>query len=174
MSLAARTRETVARRPALRIALAAGAVNHTAAARLLADDVGADPDDHDAVAAALRRHADRLRLEREDAGASVRMVTGVGLVAADETDADDRLLSVGDRAVLEDAGERTALVVEGTPDGRGLQAALSRLAAEGIAVDAAGTCADRAVVVVGRRAGADALRAVEDALQGVPRVVETE
>ncbi|PSQ40560.1 hypothetical protein BRD10_02000, partial [Halobacteriales archaeon SW_12_71_31] len=63
MTIAARTREAVRARPALRTALAADAVNYTAAARLIATDaaVDADDDDHEAVAAALRRYADELR-----------------------------------------------------------------------------------------------------------------
>ncbi len=172
-SLAERTREAVRRRPALRTALAAGAVNHTAAARLLAEAVGATDDDLEAVAAALRRYADALSVERTDAGRSVRMVTGVGVVEGDDGGADaERLLAVGDSAVVAGAGDHTALVVDGAGDGATLAAVLARLDAEGVAVAAAGAGGDGAVVVVGRRDGADALRAVEDALGAVPRVTE--
>ncbi len=178
-SLAARTRAAVRRRPALRAALAAGAVNHTAAARLLAADLDLAADDHDAVAAALRRYGDALTLSRSTVTASVRMVTGVGTVAADgDGDSDDpgssaTLLSVGDRAVREGAGSETALVVEGSDvDARSLSAVLPRLAAEGVSVETTGATAGRAVVVVPRRAGADAVRAVEDALDAVPTVHE--
>jgi len=173
-SLAERTREAVRCRPALRTALAASAVNHTAAARLLAEEVGATGDDLEAVAAALRRYAETLSLDRADTGGSVRMVTGVGLVDADGADTGnaDHLLSVGDRAVVEGAGDHTALVVDGAGGGTTLAAVLARLDAEGVAVPAAGASDGHAVVVVGRRDGADAVRAVEDALGRVPRVVD--
>lgn len=174
-SLAARTREAVRARPALRVALAAGAVNHTAAARLIAADLDLGTDDHDAVAAALRRHAEELRLERGERQGSVRMVTGVGVVdAAGETESgSDTLLVVGDRVVREGAGSQTALVLEGRDvDARALSAALARLDAEGIDVAAAGVSEDTAVLVVGRRDGADGVRAVEDALDSVFVVAE--
>jgi len=178
-SLAERTREAVRRRPALRTALAAGAVNHTAAARLLAGAVGAAGDDVEAVAAALRRYGETLSLDRTDAGGSVRMVTGVGLTDDGDGDGDgagaggETLLAVGDRAVVDGGGSLTALVVEGgTPGSDALAAVLARLDAEGLAVEAAGTCDGAAVVVVGRRDAPDALRAVEDALGSVPRVTE--
>jgi len=171
MSLAAKTRETVRARPALRAALAVGAVNYTAAARLVAADVGADPDDHGAVAAALRRYADDLDVECVSTDAIVRMVTDIDV--AEETDAGDELLAVGS-GVVDSAGSRTALVAEsGDLDGRALGTVLARLDAEGIAVAAAGTAGSRAVVVVDRRDGADALRAVEDALDSVPVVGES-
>ena len=45
-----------------------------------------------------------------------------------------------------------------------LRSVLGRLATEGIAVEAAGVGDEALIVVVGRRDGPDALRAVEDAL----------
>ncbi|PSQ60296.1 hypothetical protein BRD18_01415 [Halobacteriales archaeon SW_7_71_33] len=169
MTIAARTREAVRACPALWTALAADAVNYTAAARLIAADVDADDDDHEAVVAALRRYADELRVERVSTDASVRMVSGVGLVDRSETETS--LLTVGERAVVDGAGTHTALVIEGEDlDGRALGTVLARLDAEGIAADAAGLADERAVVAVDRRDGADAVRAVEDALDAVPAV----
>lgn len=175
-SLAARTRDAVRARPPLRTALAAGALNHTAAARLLVEDLGLAAEDREAVTAALRRYADDLTVERTERAATVRMVTGVGVGAGVEPGteaAEDGLLALGETAVREGAGDGTALVIEGDDaDPETLSAVLGRLAAEGIDVRAAGAGDGRAVAVVGRRDGATAVRVVEDALTAVTTVTE--
>jgi hypothetical protein len=171
-SLAARTRDAVRARPPLRTALAAGALNHTAAARLLVEDLGLAAEDREAVTAALRRYADDLTVERTERAATVRMVTGVGVEPGTEA-AEDGLLALGETAVREGAGDGTALVIEGDDaDPETLSAVLGRLAAEGIDVRAAGAGDGRAVAVVGRRDGATAVRVVEDALTAVTTVTE--
>jgi hypothetical protein len=158
MSLAGETRAAVDDHPFLRRALRAGVVNHAAAARFL--DVDGD---EDAVAAAVRRYAEDLPdLTHRDAGARVEMRSG--LARADEGDG---LLSVGDGSFAAEGGDLTALVGYGDMDSRALAAVLDRLHTADIEVVAAGV-ADALVVVVQRRAGADALRVVEDALAGVP------
>jgi hypothetical protein len=58
----------------------------------------------------------------------------------------------------------TAIVADGDVDARALSAAVDRLAAENVVVDAAGVAGDRLVVVVPRADGANALRFVESAV----------
>lgn len=156
MTLAERTREAVRAHPFLHQALRAGVVNYTAAARFL--DLGAD--DRDAVVAALRRYADDLPdYERPAAGVPVSMRSGLGHGAPD-----DALLVVGDTALVPDAGSLTGLLATGDVSPEVLAHALGRLSAADVAVEAAGVGDEALVVVVERRAGADALRVVEDAL----------
>ncbi|MFC6988279.1 hypothetical protein ACFQJD_05280 [Haloplanus sp. GCM10025708] len=159
MSLAAEARAAVDARPFLRDALRAGVVNYRAAADFL--DVG----DADAVAAALRRYREDLpAYDTESRDVRVTMHRGVGVV----DDASDAIVAVGGVGVVPDAGSRTAVVAVGDVDARSLSTALGRLVADGVDVDAAGVAADSLAVVVGRRGGATALRAVENALDAVP------
>jgi len=155
-SLAARTREAVRRRPFLYDALGAGVVNYTAAARTLGVD-----GETDAIATALRRYAEELP---EDDGiaadARVSMESGVGPVEG----SDDALLTVGDAVYASGGGSSTAIVAGGDVDAAALEAVLGALRAAEITVDAAGVGTDALVLVVGRRDGPDALRAVERAL----------
>jgi len=173
-TLADRAREAARRHPFVLEGLAAGVVNYTAAARFL-DLAG----EEEAVAAALRRYAGDLRRSTDGRDARVTMQTGVGIGdgdagtgAGDEgDDADDAdpLLSVGGTTVT-DGGDHTALLARGSVDAPALAAVLRRFEAEGIDPTAAGVAGDALVVVVGRRAGADALRVVEDALGSVSSV----
>jgi len=159
MSLAERTREAVRANPFLYEALRAGVVNYTAAARFL--DLGAD--DQEAVVAALRRYAEELpEYEQQDRTAQVTMESGVGM--GEPTD-EDVLLSVGETAVVSDGGSLTALLATGDVDTPALGRVLGRLAAEEITVEAAGAANESLIVVVSRRAGPDALRAVENAIE---------
>lgn len=167
MSLAAETRAAVRERPYLLSALRAGVVNYTAAAESL--DVEGDTD---SVATALRRFADDLpdpTTEHRDA--TVRMRSGVGLAGedVDAADGDDRVVTVGGVEMVAADGPMTALVATGDVDARALSAAVDRLAAEDVVVDAAGVAHDELAIVVPRREGANALRIVEDALQEVVR-----
>lgn len=158
MSLAERAREAVRANPFLHEALRAGVVNYTAAARFL--DLGTD--DEDAVVAALRRYAEELpAYEASGRQAAVRMESGLGAV---DGDADEALLTVGDRSLVPDSGSLTAIVATGAVDGPALGHVLGHLETLDIAVEAAGTAEDSLVVVVSRRDGPDALRAVEKAL----------
>jgi hypothetical protein len=159
MTVAADTREAVRKRPFLETALRAGVVNYTAAARFL--DVG----ETEAVAAALRRYAEELDdYEEPDRRASVSMKSGVGPVDADgETDADG-LLQVGGTAFAADGGDYTAVVADGDVDAGALVDVLGRLRTADVAAEAAAAAEGTLAVVVGRRAGANAVRAVEDAL----------
>ncbi|RDI70853.1 DUF7523 family protein [Halopelagius longus] len=167
MSLAAETRDAVRERPYLLSALRAGVVNYTAAAESL--DVEGDTD---SVATALRRFADDLPdLTTEYRDATVRMRSGVGLAGEDveAADADDRVVTVGGVEMVAADGPMTALVAKGDVDARALSAAVDRLAAEDVVVDAAGVADDELAIVVPRREGANALRIVEGALHEVAR-----
>jgi hypothetical protein len=163
MSLASRTREAVRRHPFLHDGLRAGVVNYTAAARFL--DLGAD--DREAVVAALRRYAEDLAdYDPEGGDARVNMESGLGAVEAE--DAADALLRVGDTALVPGAGDLTGILATGDVDATALAHVLGHLEAEEVAVEAAGVGGGALLVVVERRAGADALRAVEGALETVP------
>ena len=164
MTLAADTRSAVRRKPFVFEALRAGVLNYTAAARYL--DVG----DLDPVAAALRRYAEELPdYESDSRDARVTMQSGLGAVeVAEIEDENEALLAVGGRALVPDAGSLTGVLATGAVDARALAHVLDRLAIERTDVAAAGVAGDTLVVAVGRRAGPDAVRTVEDALDSVP------
>lgn len=163
-SLAARTREAVRERPFLHDGLRAGVINYTAAARSL--DVEGEIE---AIATALRRYADELDdVPPVGADARVSMESGVGRV--DEEDAERAgaevpLLSVSGDAFASDAGSLTAIMTVGDVDPGLLSRVLARLAIGDVEIEAAGMAGDALVVVVGRRAGVDALRAVESIVE---------
>lgn len=166
MTLAADTRNAVRRNPFVFEALRAGVLNYTAAARFL--DVG----DLDPVAAALRRYAEELPNHESDSrDARVTMQSGLGAVEMDEGDEtsreSDALLTIGSRALVPDAGSLAGVLATGAVDARALAHVLDRLAIEKVDVAAAGIAGDGLLVVVGRRAGPDAVRIVEEALAGV-------
>ncbi|SEN92769.1 hypothetical protein SAMN05216388_100675 [Halorientalis persicus] len=177
MSLASRTREAVRSHPFLYDGLRAGVVNYTAAARFL--DLGADDQDtvgqesdepsvadapEEAVVAALRRYAEDLP-EYESDGTSARVSMESGLGDGDPADA---LLTVGDTALVPGGGQLTGILATGDVDATALAHVLTHLRAEDVAVTAAGVGGDALLVVVERRAGADAVRAVEAALETTP------
>jgi hypothetical protein len=150
MSLAAETRRAVRNDPFLYEGLRAGVLNYSAAARYL--DVG----DTEAVVAALRRYAEELpEYEATDADVRVTMESGVGPADGDP------LLVVGDTELASGGGDWTAVVASGEVSPGLLRDALGRLDAEDITVEAAAVSESSLVVVVGRRDGADAVRAVE-------------
>jgi hypothetical protein len=154
MTVAADTREAVREHPFLETAIRAGVVNYSAAARFL--DVG----EVEAVTAALRRYAEELDdYESPARRASVSMRSGVGPV-----DGDDGLLVVGETAFAADGGDCTAVVASGDVDADALADVLARLRTAEVGVEAAAGADGTLVVVVGRRDGANAVRAVEDAL----------
>lgn len=159
MSLAANTRRAAADHPFLLAALRAGVLNYTAAARFLAID-----GEIDAVATALRRYAEELPdYETTEREARVTMQSGVGPV----DDPADALLVVGGTAI--GAGsDRTAILAAGEVDAAALATVLETLSIEEIEVTAAGVGEETLVVVVDRLEGANALRAIEDALERVP------
>ena len=173
VTVAEETRAAVRERPFLYDALAAGAVNYAAAAEALGLD--ADPD---AVATALRRFAAELDAEEEppapdeDADARVTMRRGLGRredggdSGGDASGGDEPLLSVAGTAYAEGAGDATAVLARGDLDTAALERVLGRLRTAGVAPEAAGATPGGLVVVVGRREGADALRAVEAVLDG--------
>ncbi|WP_424019489.1 DUF7523 family protein [Halorientalis pallida] len=163
MSLASRTREAVRTHPFLYEGLRAGVVNYTAAARYL--DLGAD--DHEAVVAALRRYAEDLP-EYDPAGTEARVSMESGLGEVEEGDSADALLAVGDTALVPGGGQLTGILATGGVDATALAHVLNHLRAEEVAVTAAGVGGDALLVVVERRAGADAVRAVEAALETTP------
>ncbi len=160
MSLAAETRRAVRDRPFLLYGLRAGVVNFTAAARVL--DVEGDVD---AVATALSRYADEL----PDYGTApvesrVRMESRIGPVEEPA----DAVLAVGGVALGPGNGTRTAVLATGDVGARALEAALARLSVADVPVVAAGVGGGTMAIVVERLDGADALRAVERALEAVP------
>ncbi|WP_126664658.1 DUF7523 family protein [Haloterrigena salifodinae] len=162
MSLAAETRRTAEEHPFLVTALRAGIVNYTAAARFLEVD-----GETDAIATALRRYAEELSAyETDSRDVRVRMESGIGSVDGDA----EALLTVGEAAFAPDGGDgdHTAIVAAGAVDASALAAVLRRLSLEEITPIAAGVGEGSLLVVVDRLAGANALRAVEDALAAVP------
>ncbi|MFC6717625.1 hypothetical protein ACFQGT_03915 [Natrialbaceae archaeon GCM10025810] len=160
MSLAAATRRAVDEHPFLVAALRADVVNYTAAARFLEVD-----GETEAVATALRRYAaDLPHYETESADVRVAMRSGVGPV---ENPADAVVL-VGDAALGQAGCEHTGLLATGDVGTRELVTALEALHLEGIEPVAAGVADGAMTIVVGRRDGANALRAIEDALEAVP------
>ncbi len=160
MSLAERTRRAVDKRPFLVDALRAGVCNYTATARFL--DVEGD---EDAVATALRRYADDLPpMEAQSRDARVTMESGLGPT----DDPADAVLVAGGVALAPGGGSLTGVLATGDVDPTALAAVLRRLASAGVPVEAAATAGDALVVAVPRRAGADAVRTVEAALEAVP------
>jgi hypothetical protein len=159
-SLAAETREAVRSRPFLRDALRAGVVNYAAAATFL-DLAG----EKEAVAAALRRHADELPPYRtESRRARVTMRSGVGFA----DDPADALFSLGGTGVVPGGGSLTAVLATGDVDADAVASALGRLSTAGVTVEAAGVAGGTLLVVVERRDGAKTVREVEEALAAVP------
>lgn len=157
-SLAARTREAVRERPFLYEALRAGVINYTAAARYLEVE-----GEIEAVATALRRFADELEGEPAvGADARVSMESGIG---RSDGGGDEPLLSVNGEAYARDAGNLTAILVTGDVSPGLTERVFGRLAIEDFDVEAAGLGTEALVVVVGRRAGVDALRAVESVVE---------
>ncbi|WP_251330801.1 DUF7523 family protein [Haloplanus pelagicus] len=161
MSIAEATREAVRERPYLLAALRADVVNYRAAAATLGLDAS-----EEAVAAALRRFAADLE-ERERTARDVRVTVERGVGVVDDANGEPSL-TVGDRAVVPDAGSATALVAIGDVDARALWTVLGRLDAAGIEVAAAGVADGRLLVAVGGRDGGRALRVVEAALDATP------
>jgi hypothetical protein len=160
MTLAADTRDAVRDHPFLRDALRAGICNYSAAARFLALD-----GDTDAVVAALRRYAEDLPdYDTDSPSVRVSMQSGLG-----PTDTDSPLLSVGDTGFGESGDGHTAVLASGDVDATALQSVLARLDIEDVPVVATGFGGDAIVVVVERLDGANAVRAVESALDAVPR-----
>ncbi|MFC3476414.1 DUF7523 family protein [Halobacterium litoreum] len=158
MSVAGETRAAVDDHPFLRRALRAGVVNHAAAARFV--DVAGD---EDAVAAAIRRYGEELpAFAAGDRSAHVSMQSGLG-------ESEDGLLAVAGTGFAPGEGDLTALLASGDVDSRSLAFALERLHAAGVDPVAAGVAGETLAVVVTRRAAADALRIVEDAVVAVPR-----
>lgn len=166
MTVAEDAREAVRARPYLFDALRAGVVNYAAAAETLEIDA-----DTDAVATALRRFAADLDPPSTSADARVTMHSGVtihsGAAPAEDGEADEdgaALLGIGGARFAEGGGPLTAVVASGEVDARALEAALGCLRTAGVAVEATGVADGELIVVVGRRDGATAVRAVEAAL----------
>lgn len=155
MTVASDARAAVREHPFLETALRAGVVNYTAAARFL--DVG----DEEAVAAALRRYAAELdEYAPSERRASVSMRSGV----APAEEYEEALLTVGTTTFAAAGGEFTAVVAEGDVDATVLEPVLGRLRTASVDVEAAAAADEHLAVVVERRAGADAVRAVEAVL----------
>lgn len=166
MSLAEQTREAVRRRPFLQEALRAGVVNYTAAARFLAPEIDvADQDDGlEAIATALARYAEALpAYETEGRSARVTMESRLGVVES----AEEGVLAVGDESYVPGAGSLTGVLATGDVDATVLGVVIGRLETASVDPVAAGYRDGSLAVVVERRDGPDAVRAVEDALEVV-------
>lgn len=161
-SLAADTREAVRQHPFLLAAVRAEVVNYTAAARFLAPEIGRS--ETDAIVTALRRFSEDVPAY-ETVARTVRVEMKSGL---EKTDGDDALFAVGDDGYALSDGSLTGIVATGNVDVAALSSVLGRLATGNVDVQAAGVAGDSLVAVVSRRDGADAVRAVEDALADVP------
>ncbi|RQG89792.1 hypothetical protein EA462_07170 [Natrarchaeobius halalkaliphilus] len=161
MSLAGETRRAIEDHPFLVTALRAGVVNYTAAARFLEID-----GETDAIATALRRYAEELpAYETRPRDARVRMESGIGPVdPADDT----AFVSVAGAALGSGGDDLTAILATGDVDALALAGVLRRLALEEIEPITAGVSDDTLIVVVDRLKGANALRAVENALEKIP------
>ncbi|WP_435096330.1 DUF7523 family protein [Halarchaeum sp. P4] len=163
-TLAADVRAALRDYPFLVAALRAGVVNYAAAARFLGLD---DDADVDAAATALRRYADDLEGYDTDArDARVTMESRLGRVESGEDT--DAVLTVNDTGFAPGEGPLTGVLAVGDVDASALGVVLGRLDVADVGVEAAGVVDDALLVVVGRRDGPDALRAVEAALEGVP------
>lgn len=161
MTLAADTRDAVRARPFLYSALRAGVINYTAAARFLG--LGDDEEDHEAVAAALRRYADELGpYESPAAGTNARVEMRSGVGPTD--DRADAVLAVGGTVLAPTGGDATGVLATGDVAAPDLGPVLDRLRIVGIEVSAAGAADGALAVVVPRRDGPTALRAVEETL----------
>lgn len=153
MSIAAATRNAVDREPFLRLAIRAGVVNYSAAARYL--DVG----DPDAVAAALRRLAEELPpVERTDPACRIRVRRGARIVEHE----DDAVLRVGEMGVAVDDGELAVLIVVGELTAAIVGSMLYSLAATDIDVPAAGWAGEQLVIACPSNDAVAALRTIEE------------
>jgi len=83
----------------------------------------------------------------------------------DGAGADEPLLSVAGETFAAGAGSLTAILTVGDVDPGLLARVLGRLATADFEVEAAGMAGNSLVVIVGRRAGVDALRAVESIVE---------
>lgn len=155
MTVASEARAAAREHPFVYDGLRAGIVNYTAAARFL--DVG----DTEAVGAALRRYAEELPAFEPDEPAGRTSVSMRSGIAVAEDGDGNGLLAVGGTTFVADGGEYTAIVASGDVDAAALGRILGRLRTAEIGVVAAGASDGSATVVVERRAGADAVRAVE-------------
>lgn len=193
MSLAADARRAADSHPFLITALRAGIVNYTAAARFLEVDGETDAvaTALRRYAEELPAHEMRARdarvtmesgigpveagLDDVELGASgsddVEMgVSGsgdveMGVSGSDGAGSHEALVTVGGSAFGPTGGDRTAVIATGDVDVTALAAALRRLSRSGIEPHAAGVGEESLIVVVNRLEGANALRAVEDALE---------
>ncbi len=162
-SLAESTREAVRNQPFLQTALRAGVLNYTAAARYLPVE-----GDLEAIATALRRYAEELpAYEPGGIDARVRMQSGAGPVddSGDRDAEGDVLLSVGGLTVAAGDGDKTAIIATGSLEPTALAPILQALEIAAIEPTAAAVGDGTLLVIVDRRAGVNALRTVEAALE---------
>lgn len=152
MSTAARTRDAITAYPFLLMALRAGVLNYTAAARFLGVE------DVDAGAAALRRLAEDLpALETISPTLRVRMESGMGPVE----DPSEAKLVVGDTAIGSAVGDWTAVVAEGEVELVHVSQVLARIAHENVDPIAASFASDCLVVVTDRSDAHRVIQAIE-------------
>lgn len=151
MSVAERTRRAVRAEPFLLTALGAGVVNYSAAARWL--DVEGDVE---SIATALRRFAEELDgPEASDRRASVRLHRRPTAAT-----------SLPDPVAAAASDGAAAIEVTGAVDALVLERVLGRLRAADVPVETVHLGSDALHLAVPGRQGADALRIVEDALEG--------
>jgi len=156
-NLAADARAAVRERPFLYDALRAGVLNYAAAAR----ELGIDGEE-EAIAAALRRYGEELpAVETEERDVRVTMESRLG-------ESTSGLLTLDGTGYEPEEGSLTGVLATGEVDTAALRAVLGRLHTAGVEPEAAGVAGDALLVVVGRRDGPEAVRAVEGALEAVP------
>jgi len=156
-NLAADARAAVRERPFLYDALRAGVLNYAAAAR----ELGIDGEE-EAIAVALRRYGAELPpIETEERDIRVTMESRLGESASG-------LLTLNGTGYEPGEGSLTGVLATGEVDTAALRAVLGRLHTAGVEPEAAGVAGDALLVVVGRRDGPDAVRAVEGALETAP------
>lgn len=157
MNTAAAAREAIRRHPSLLVALRAGVLNYSAAARFL------DLEDVDAGAAALRRYANELpAYVGEPPELRIRVLGEVGPIS----DPSEALLVVGETHLGEGEGDWSAVLATGEIAPADAGGILEALRVQGIEPVAAGAEPGRFVLVVERGETHTAIRAVEETVTG--------
>lgn len=154
MSTAASTRAAVRSHPFLLMALRAGVLNYTAAARFLGID------DVDAGAAALRRFAAELpEYDPTAPDLRIRVESGIGPDSPD----DDPLFVLDDTAIGATGGKWAVVRATGNLDPAAVARIMARIDVADVDPIATGYTDDRIVVVVERSASPTVIQCMEGA-----------
>lgn len=152
MTVAATTREAIRDWPFLELALRAGIVNFTAAARFL------DCGETDAVAVALRRYAEEIgEIEHPEPTARVSMQSNIEQTSSQE----NAILTIASTNFSINDGSLTAIIGEGNIGSSDLEWLLGKMRIESIEVVAAAAGPESAVIIVPRSSAPNTLRIIE-------------